>query len=658
MKNELKVSRFVLVCALCLGSYASYGASSVRALGGSGTYTSASSASSASSAKATAVRGGSMRVTPSANKGGSSTTTGSVGTTVKTPRLSIGNYLGGGTSISGGSSLRPQQPGGGSSSGGGSVDPDLNDRLNQIDDDLADLKDRTGDLETDLQGKQDELYPTDGIIVIDQDRDEIFVDVEELKNQLELTAGQDGREVEIGRNETHLLWHYVGESTWNDLIAIEELRGPQGEPGEPGMPADMSNYYTKEEMELALNQAIQNAGHVTKEELAEVAFTGSYNDLADKPTIPEGVVVDTELTDGGVNAVQGGVIKAAIDKKADKTELNAKADQTAVDDLEGRVGTVESGVANAELTANTAKEIANSVKTDLSKKEDVANKVGSVGFDAAAGDDTKYPSVKAVADKLNEKANASELANYATKEALEGKADKATTLAGYGITDAYTKEQIDEMALGGEVDLSGYQRTDKRVDTVRDSATATDDNYPSEKAVATALEGKADSGALADLATKEELEGVKTTAETAQSTAGEAKTTAETAKTTAETAKTTADSAKADAAQALTEATEAKTAVNSKVDKVQGAGEANKVLITDGTGNVITGTVSSGMITDGTISDADIAPDAAISRSKLAPDVQTSLDTADKAVSMEGADINSVLGTDESGNKVWYKIAF
>ena len=34
--------------------------------------------------------------------------------------------------------------------------------------------------------------------------------------------------------------------------------------------------------------------------------------------------------------------------------------------------------------------------------------------------------------------------NLATKEELKNKADNATTLAGYGITDAYTKQQVDE----------------------------------------------------------------------------------------------------------------------------------------------------------------------------------------------------------------------
>ena len=57
------------------------------------------------------------------------------------------------------------------------------------------------------------------------------------------------------------------------------------------------------------------------------------------------------------------------------------------------------------------------------------------------------------------------------------------------------------------------------------------------------------------------------------------------------------------------------------------------------------------------ITNADVADDAAIAKSKLASDVQAALDKAADAVSMAGASENSVLGTDDEGNPVWYEIA-
>ena len=49
--------------------------------------------------------------------------------------------------------------------------------------------------------------------------------------------------------------------------------------------------------------------------LATVATSGSYNDLSDKPTIPEAVTVDSALSDSSTNPVQNKIVKAALDGK-------------------------------------------------------------------------------------------------------------------------------------------------------------------------------------------------------------------------------------------------------------------------------------------------------------------------------------------------------
>ena len=254
MKKDLNISRIAIVCVLCTAAVSgAYAASSVRSLGGSGTYTSASSAASAGSSGATtAVRGGSLRVTPSSGQSGSSTTI-SAGTTTSgrvatSPRLSIGQYLGGATSVSGGgSSLRPGtgsgSSGGGSSSGGDVSGGDLaglRDQIDQLGRDVEDLRTADDNINDALLGKQDALYPTaDGFIIIDDSTNEIFVDVDALEQELEMVAGEDGREVELGSDDTDLLWRYVGDNDWNILISKAEITGPQGEKGEPGEAANL-----------------------------------------------------------------------------------------------------------------------------------------------------------------------------------------------------------------------------------------------------------------------------------------------------------------------------------------------------------------------------------------------------------------------------------
>ncbi len=59
--------------------------------------------------------------------------------------------------------------------------------------------------------------------------------------------GEDGREVELGTNATHVRWRYVGDPAWIDLIALADLKGDpgdpgldgdDGDPGAPGAPGD------------------------------------------------------------------------------------------------------------------------------------------------------------------------------------------------------------------------------------------------------------------------------------------------------------------------------------------------------------------------------------------------------------------------------------
>ena len=376
MKKDLNISRIAIVCVLCTAAVSgAYAASSVRSLGGSGTYTSASSAASAGSSGATtAVRGGSLRVTPSSGQSGSSTTI-SAGTTTSgrvatSPRLSIGQYLGGATSVSGGgSSLRPGtgsgSSGGGSSSGGG-MDPDVaGEVLTAIDDirrDVDALFDADTNLQDQVSAKQDMLYPAaDGFIIIDDSTNEIFVDVDALEQELEMVAGEDGREVELGSNDTDLLWRYVGDPEWNILISKAEITGPQGEKGEPGEAANLDAYSTTEQMNAAIGNAIAALADVyatkadvdaLEREVAAKANMQYVNDelakkanAADVYTKAE-VYNKTEVDEKVADIVAGDMDEALANKadktyvdeqlatKADKTELANKADASAVSALE------------------------------------------------------------------------------------------------------------------------------------------------------------------------------------------------------------------------------------------------------------------------------------------------------------------------------------
>lgn len=51
-------------------------------------------------------------------------------------------------------------------------------------------------------------------------------------------TGSDAREIELQKSSTALQWRYTGDETWNDLVSLAEITGPQGTPGPQGNPGE------------------------------------------------------------------------------------------------------------------------------------------------------------------------------------------------------------------------------------------------------------------------------------------------------------------------------------------------------------------------------------------------------------------------------------
>lgn len=290
MKNELKISTVSIICVLCASAVSgAYGASSVRSLGGAGTYTSAASASQ-SGASTGVARAGSVRVTPTSGKttavkpsNAPSTTSGRV----STPRLSLGKYLGGNTAISGGASTRPNP--GGSVGGGGTstVDPglaaELNNRVNVLEDTVSDLKASSEDLS---ETKQDKLIAGNYIIV--ENDGEVYLDVKALGADTTAEIVGDDLMLTIGQNGTPVT-----------LISLTEL-------------------LTSADMDGAIEEALATKGFATQTELKGVA-----DDVADAKT-----AIAKNATDIAANATAIENIKAVSGDVAALTNtLSAKADK-------------------------------------------------------------------------------------------------------------------------------------------------------------------------------------------------------------------------------------------------------------------------------------------------------------------------------------------
>lgn len=571
MKKELKISTLTIVCVLCAGMVSgAHAASSVRNLGGSGTYSSAASASSANSGAraATSVRGGSVRVTPTSNQSGSSasisagsTTSGRVATS---PRLSIGHYLGGGTSVSGGSSLRPQNPGSGSSvsgggSSGGEIDTGTLEGLReQIDVLLRDVEGLQGAVDT----KQDVLTTGNNFVSIENN--EILVDVDELR--YELGAGCDFI-VEGG----NIVRDCNGDKT--TIIAVDDIVG--------------DGYVSLEDMNAAIADAVADVAdtYATKDELTTAtADMVTSGDLANYPTREE------------VEGMVGDLAGVELDSYLTKTEAST-------------------------TYVNT---------TDGTAPRATADAAGNVITDTYA--------VKADVDELEREVAAKANTQYVNEE-LAKKADKSTTLAGYGITDAYTKGEVDSKVADIVAGDMGEALTGKEdVANKKTTLTNSDTDYPSTSAVTTALAGYAttaqltevsDDVAALDSVVNDEENGLTSLAgKIATAVAG-----AEAAQKAAEAAQSAADGLTSRVATNETNITALQTATADMLTKTEAS--TTYVNTADGTAPRATADATGNNIATTYATKTEISG----------------------MVTTTGAGNNKVLGTDGSGATMWYDIA-
>lgn len=194
--------------------------------------------------------------------------------------------------------------------------------------------------------------------------------------------------------------------------------------------------------------------------------------------------IGTKATQADMTALSGKVeantsaiaaANAAIAGKADKATTLAGYN---ISDAYTKTET-NSAIDSKIATANEALQAAIDAKV---AKADIATSIPS---EAAEASDTKVASQKAVATAV-----------AGINTTVAGKADKSTTLAGYGITDAYTKtetgEQITSAVNGAKSELQtaidGKVAKTDITTVIAESSAASDTKVPSEKAVASALE--------------------------------------------------------------------------------------------------------------------------------------------------------------------------
>ncbi len=213
-----------------------------------------------------------------------------------------------------------------------------------------------------------------------------------------------------------------------------------------------------------------------KEKLAKVATSGSYTDLSNKPTIPS---VPSSLknpyaltfTGGASGSYDGSAAKSvaipAVDTTLSSTSTNAiqnKAVNTALTNKADKATTISGyGITDAKIENGTITLGNNSIKPltahqNISGKADKATTLAGYGItDAKISNGTITLGSNSITPLVSHQSLSAYAKTADVNTALGKKADKATTLSGYGITDAKISNGVITLGTGTITPLTSHQ---------------------------------------------------------------------------------------------------------------------------------------------------------------------------------------------------------
>lgn len=213
-----------------------------------------------------------------------------------------------------------------------------------------------------------------------------------------------------------------------------------------------------------------------KEKLAKVATSGSYTDLSNKPTIP---TVPSSLknpyaltfTGGASGSYDGSAAKSvaipAVDTTLSSTSTNAiqnKAVNTALTNKADKATTISGyGITDAKIENGTITLGNNSIKPltahqNISGKADKATTLAGYGItDAKISNGTITLGSNSITPLVSHQSLSAYAKTADVNTALGKKADKATTLSGYGITDAKISNGVITLGTGTITPLTSHQ---------------------------------------------------------------------------------------------------------------------------------------------------------------------------------------------------------
>ncbi len=460
MKNELKISTLSIVCVLCAAvAMPAFGASSVRSLGGAGTYASASSAAAAKSNQTSgatnSVRGGSMRVNSSASSAKNATRSSST-RTATTPRLSIGKYLAGSSAISGGSSNRVEID---------KIQGDLAATSGVLQSRIVNLEKAlglftedglSGDLVVDVEALQDDLNDlTTGMdaysVAADYTNDVLTIKQGDTVVLSETFATADGL-TEIQEKLDELTDALAAKASQSDVDALEAALATLEQTVENLDSVSATDYATQvqalKDADAALQSAINELNAIDHSAYATTEYVGGLLEGFAKID-DELKAADTEI-DKRIAALETGSSESAIDLTDIKTKL-----ATAMESLSGlatRITTAEQAIlANADDVE--ALELAKADKTALDALQKTLQDAINAKQDAGSYADASE--LAALANRVNDLVGG----DATTTSIAELQREINEIVANYATKADLTSVEEELLNKIAAIDLSPYAKT-------------------------------------------------------------------------------------------------------------------------------------------------------------------------------------------------------
>ncbi len=199
-------------------------------------------------------------------------------------------------------------------------------------------------------------------------------------------------------------------------------------------------------------------GAVSSDKLDET-LAGQIADISGKQDIAMGVGHENHIvtTDASGNITSAATI--GQDKVTGLTDaLAGKADASALEEIEQNVEQVQNQYTTINETVTKLGDTITNEESGLSTQ--ITNITQQIG-NAESGLVKDVADAAAAAETAQQTATGAQNAVDALETVVDGKANASTTLAGYGITDAYTKTETDGLldAKADESALAGYATT-------------------------------------------------------------------------------------------------------------------------------------------------------------------------------------------------------